>query len=198
VIGRYLIHKDFSATVSYSYQLKATNEPIHFWEIEIGAEPEAGRVDYLLDINFRVNDTSKHGDFEVAYLQSQNEQHYKKIVLYFLPFIRAQEGQPRTILVDYEWPGYFLRLKEKLEETFSHSFKARENIRSITFEFFLEPGMGKELACTRARSLEGTQTPPEPASYQVSPSKPPWRGYRYTIKDAPPGDYGLLLELKTS
>lgn len=192
----YLIHKDFTASVSCLYKLRATDGPIHFWEYEIGAEPQATRVDYLLDLNFQVKDESPHGPFEIAYLQSQNEQHYKKIVLYFLPLILAVEPEPRTILVSYKWPGYFLRLNEKLEETFSHSFKAKDKIGSITFEFYLEPGTGKELTCKRARSLEGVQSLAA-VSLEVERGQPPWRGHKYCIKNAPPCDYGLLLELKT-
>jgi hypothetical protein len=48
VKSRYFISKDFSASVIREYRIKASERPIHFWVINIIAEPEATPADYLI------------------------------------------------------------------------------------------------------------------------------------------------------
>jgi hypothetical protein len=195
VKSKYLINKDFTTSVVTEYHMRASDHPIHFWEIEIGAEPEANPVDYLLDINFQIRDSSEHGPFELVYLPSYNNPHYKKIVIYFLPFVRPDENNPRIVTISYKWPGYFLHLAQKFEEILAFSLKAKDLIGFMEYELYLEPGTGKKLVCERQGSLAGEQKLGEAKLSMSYGSSVEWPGWKYTVKNAPQGDYSLLLKL---
>ncbi|HWZ45214.1 MAG TPA: hypothetical protein VNW97_17205 [Candidatus Saccharimonadales bacterium] len=196
--SRYLIGKDFTATVTRVYQISALERGIHFWEVNIFAEPEAPAMDYLSDIDFNVKDISEHAKFEVAFLPFVNQPRQKKVMIYFLPILDPKEAQPRTISISYRWRGYFRCLERKLEEIQSFGMQARHDIGLMEFEVYLEPGTGKNLICSRAGSLDGIQTPPAHAEYQPEDKSPKWPGWRYEIKNGPPADYALKLNLHES
>jgi len=196
VESRYLISKDFTATVTREYKIKAVDRAIYFWEINILAEHEAKAMEYLLDIDFKVKDTSVDGKSEVAYLPFVNQPRQKKIMIYFLPLLDPGELQPRTITIAYKWRGYFRHLEQKGEEIQSFAIQARNSIPSMEFEVYLEPGTGNRLLCERASLLDGIQNAPTTAKYKPNDNSPEWLGWKYKIKDAPPGDYALKLMLE--
>jgi hypothetical protein len=146
-----------------------------------------------------VTDTSEHGPFQVAYLPFTNQPHTKKILIYFLPLLDPSEEKPRIINISYTWPGYFLHLQQKLEENLSFTLQAKDVIELMQFEVYLEPGTGKKLICDRGGVLSGKQKLEEAIYAQdIGASKKEWTGWKYTILDGPPGEYGLTLQLETN
>ncbi|PYS23039.1 MAG: hypothetical protein DMG11_25915 [Acidobacteria bacterium] len=126
---------------------------MHYFVWSVGSETEATPVDHLLEIDFRVKDITSGGNFETAYLQSENEPHGKEVLIYFLPLLQPSESTPRIIEITYVWPGYYLRLKEK-EEIVSidlTQMRAGVTVDLIELEFYLQPGTGKRLVCKSAR-----------------------------------------------
>lgn len=191
--SRYLIEKDFTTTVESEYHMRASDQPIHFWEFEFGAEPEAEPVSYLLDIDFSVKDSSNRG--QLVYLPSSKHTHTKKVVLYFLPFIRPDEEEPRIIKIRYRWKGYFRHLQTFSEELVQAPLMAKGPINLIQYEVFLEPGTGKKLVCEVSGSRSGKQQM-GPAHWSPQPNQLRWEGYQYRIEGGNPGTYGMQLRLE--
>jgi hypothetical protein len=179
--------------------MKASDLPIHFWEVEFGAEMEATQVDYLLDIDFTVKDASTHGHFELVYLPSFNQPHYKKVVLYFLPFIRPDEQEPRIIHIRYRWNGFFRHLQTHMDERLEFSLRAKESIGLMEYEVYLEPGTGKKLGCEALGLLDGSQTlGRNRLLVKTGSDATEWEGWRYSIQNGPPGVYAMLIKLENA
>ena len=119
----YLIYKNFDATVKRVYVIKASELPLHFWEVEMRVESAADPVDYLDEIGFKVRDETEHA---LAYLPSLNDKRYKKAVIYFLPQIEPGEN-PRRIVVTYKWPGMFKQPVSCPGNTFTKSLHLLED-----------------------------------------------------------------------
>ncbi len=196
---RHLIHNDLTVSSYSEHHVKALSGPVHYFVWSVGSETEATPVDHLLEVDFRVKDITPGGNFETAYLQSENEPHGKEVLIYFLTLLQPSESTPRIIEITYVWPGYYLRLKEK-EEIVSidlTQMRAGVTVDLIELEFYLQPGTGKRLVCKRAGSLQGTQSQPVAISFK-HPNGESWQGWKYTVTAAPPEEYAVRLELETS
>src|ERR1700674_802507 len=185
----YLIHKDFTTEVTRGYELKATTAPIHFCEIAIGVNSQADPADYLDNIDFKVH---SHDDKnEIVYLPIENDGFRKKVVLYFLPRIEANDPKPRSFTVTYKWPKMLAQMSEIGGEEFTWKFNSVEAIGMIKMSFFLEPGTGKNLA----GELAG---PNYPGAKIEKASHDDWPGFVYEVKNVPAGltDHAVRLILR--
>ena len=184
----YWIRKDFSASVYREYHIKTTDQPLHFWTIGNRATAYAEPVDYLDDINFKVN-----GDpgYDLVYLPTENDPLSKQVVIYFLPRIEPNEARPRKVVVTYEWPGLVRQLRELGEEDFNLTFESKELISEVLVEFYLEPGAGKNLML----ELAGPHHPGASITKAEDPDRH-WPGFIYRVEDSPPGKHSLTARLK--
>lgn len=103
---RHLIHNDLTVSSYSEHHVKALSGPVHYFVWSVGSETEATPVDHLLEVDFRVKDITPGGNFETAYLQSENEPHGKEVLIYFLPLLQPSESTPRIIEITHVWPGY--------------------------------------------------------------------------------------------
>ena len=190
--SQYWIKKDFSANVRTEYEIKAVDGPIHFWEYVFGEESEASPVEYLLDINFRIIDDHGH---EVVYLLSGNGARSKRVVLYFHPFIDPSVGDSRRFVISYSWPGYFLHLKERKQEALLFPITAKL-LELMECEVFMEPGTSYILKSEEYGSSQGQPHLEEVTSAAQQGMSERWKGWKYSVRKAPQGEYGILLRLQ--
>jgi hypothetical protein len=186
----YQIHKDFTVDVTRSMLLRATEKPIHFIEIQQRVESAADPVEYLDDISFKVRDESGH---QVVYLPAFNDGRFKRVVLYFLPFIDPSEPEPRKIVISYSWPQMLRQLQTTKQELFAWRIVSREPVGNVDYRLFLEPGTGEHLECVIAGPQSGEQALKEETHPETK-----WPGWVYSIKNAPAGDYALYVRLRTA
>jgi hypothetical protein len=187
--GTYLIHKNFDMEVKTRYEVLASDKHVHFVQCDIGVENEADEAEFLDYIGFRVKDGKNQF---IPYLPSRDDPRYKGVMIYFLPEIDPAETKPRTLMVTYLWPGGFKRLSVSGQEEFIWDLRSKDNIPSATYQFFLENGTGKVLHCQVTGSTQGTQNLEDG---KIHPDKG-WDGWQYTIENAPPGEYRLMIRLR--
>jgi hypothetical protein len=187
----YLIHKDFTVDVTRTLMIRATEKPIHFVEIQQRVETPADPVEYLDDMSFKVKDESGH---QVVYLPALNDGRFKRVVLYFLPFIDPEEKEARKIVISYSWPRMLRQLQMTKQELFTWHIVSREPVGTVDYSLFLEPGTGEQLGCV----IAGTQSGEQALKEETHPEDPKWPGWVYSIKNAPAGDYALHVKLRTA
>jgi hypothetical protein len=183
----YLIHNDFTTEVTRKYEIRAAQDPIHFWEIGMGVNSDAPAVDYLDDIDFKV--TSSGG--EIVYLPIENDGRSKKVVLYFLPRIDSTEANTRCICISYKWPNMMAQMGRLGEEASGWVFESVDTIPLVRMSFFLEPGTKKNLECEISGTIyNGTRM--EKATHGE------WPGFVYEVSNVPAGrnQYGIRLRLR--
>ena len=161
VLMRFRLYNDHRVEVLQNWKIRAKNEPVNFWTIKVHGTSDATPVDYLYDIDFKIQDKNyKKLGTDVVYLPTENDSRGKSLVLYFLPQIDAVESESREIEFTYTWPGLFGQLEQKGSEPINWSTEESvDTITSVTFEFFLEKGLGQELQCMVLGAKYGNSQP---------------------------------------
>jgi hypothetical protein len=192
VHSTYLINSNFDGDVTRVYEYQALASPVHFCEVKMWVEDEAGAMDYLDDINFKIIDEAGRGMPYIPYINSQTR---KEIVVYFLP--QLESGQPpRKFTVTYTWPRMFAHLAKSGREIFRWDLVSERNVRQACFEIYMEPGTGKNLDCEFAGTRLLNQR-----NENLGRCRHPdnhWQGWRYQLADAPSAQYALELVLKNA
>lgn len=186
----YLIEKDFTATLCREFDIRTTEQPLHFWSTANRASTYAQPVDFLDDIDFKVTDRSGH---QLVYLPTENGPLFKEVVIYFLPRIEPGEAKARQVVISYRWPGMLRQLEELGEEDFNYTMESKDPIPLFEVRFFLEPGTGFNLMC----EVGG----PQYGAFHLTKGKheeKEWEGYIYRVENGPAGNsrYSLTLRLK--
>ena len=183
VENMYLIHSDFTTEVTRRYQLKASKDVVHFWEIKIFVNAKAQAMDYLDNIDFKVESEDKAEGKDVVYLPIENDGFRKRVIIYFLPPMQPGEPKARTITAKYKWPKMLAQVDKIGEEPFEWEFDSAENIEHVKFGFFMEPGTGKILDC----EVGGPRYQNPPKTDKPEHPERGWPGFVYEIKDVPAG-----------
>lgn len=182
VENTYLVYNDFTTEVNRKYQLKASKAVVHFWEVKIFVNATAQPMNYLDEIEFKVESGDKEQGKDVVYLPIENDGFRKRVIIYFLPPMKPDEPKPRTITVKYKWPKMLAQVGEIGEEPFEWEFDSAENIQHVQFAFFMQPGTGKLLNC----EVGGPQYEHPKTDEPKHPEKE-WPGFRYAVEDVPAG-----------
>jgi hypothetical protein len=183
----YLIHNDFTVDVTRKYEIRAAQDPIHFWEIGMNVNSDAPPVDYLDGLDFKV--TSSGG--EIVYLPIENDGRAKRVVLYFLPRIEPGEANTRCVLISYKWPKMLAQMGRIGEEASGWVFESVDPVPKVRMSFFLEPGTKKNLECEISGTIYAGSTM-EKATHGE------WPGFIYEVSNVPAGrtQYGIRLRLR--
>jgi hypothetical protein len=187
----YTIYEGGDCHFSEELIVEAKGKDTHFMEKIIDAEPEADPAEYPDEINLKVE--SKTAGKGVRYLISKNEPRSKSLVIFFLPRIKADEGDKRELKTSYYWKGFMKRLVLQGSEPFNMGVKSVEPVPSIEYQFWMKPGERK-LACVHVGEPldEGKETLDEQPADERGMT-----GWLYTAKDVPPGHMTRLrLELR--
>lgn len=180
----YRIHKNFDAEVRSEYEIRASNDRVHFLEIRLQVEPEADEVRYLHDLDFKV---SEDGDksHSLCYLLSRNDTRAKWVVIFFLPCIETNEPKARKFTVSYKWPRMFGRVDLKTQELYTWQLLSADPVSSFKCEVYLQPGANRNLKCEIAGQRGKDAIKPTTDPYQQ------WPGWVYDVDDADNGRYSL-------
>jgi hypothetical protein len=134
--------------------LTADTSDVHFYEMEIRGEPEADSAGFPEDIQLEVTSAANQS---LTYLISANEPKTKRVVIFFLPLIRAGASDQRSVTTTYYGPGLMRKLFTKREEKFVDSVKSSAPVPDIEYQFWIKPRMG-DLVCTQiGKKVEGEQ-----------------------------------------
>ncbi|MFL6231677.1 MAG: hypothetical protein ACJ76N_00945 [Thermoanaerobaculia bacterium] len=182
------IDADGDTQVRALYLIQAYERPLHFWQLMVGAEPEAPGVDFLDSIGFKVHDEA--GPDRVAYLVRKNSSHRKEISVFFLPQISPQEP-PRAIAFTYTWPRMVTRLLAQGDEEFSLVVESRTPVSLLEYSIRFHPKLHKSyvLACKR----ESIEVPGE--SLELKTEESGWKGWTYRVSNAPAAGFKYQLRL---
>jgi hypothetical protein len=160
----YRIHKDFSASFTKQYKVRAAADALHFWETSISPSSHADPIDYLSDINFQLSDiTDPQNKFPVTYLQTQNDLRDKAV----------------CIEISFHWPRYMAELQNTGRETLNQFFNSADGTKRLITDVLFEDGNGG----TCGLQVVSTHT------HQLLPlSETGWSGFRYLAENLPPGN----------
>lgn len=187
----YTIYKDGDCYVTEELVVAAKDKDIHFMEKIIDAEDEADPVEFPDEIDLKID--SKTPGRHVRYLISKNEPRSKGVVIFFLPRIKANEGDERELKISYHWKGFMRRLVTVGDEPFNMGIKSVEPIPSVEYQFWIKPKEG-QLTCRHIG--EALEEGKELLDEQPLDNKG-MGGWVYTAKEVPIGHMTRLkLELK--
>lgn len=158
--------------------LTADTSDVHFYEMSIAGEPEADPASYPSDIQLEVSPAANQG---LTYLISANEPKKKKLVIFFLPFIRGGASDQRTVTATYYWRGLMRKLFTEREEEFADRVKSSAAVPDIQYQFWIKPGIGN-LKCEQI----GVKLPGEMLT-ENKPNLNGMRGWTYHATNVPPG-----------
>lgn len=188
----YHIDLDGTARVTATYMIRAYERPLHFWTLLIGAEPQAIGVDFLEDIQFKIQDEA--GADRVAYLLRRNDSHHKEISVFFLPLISPQEG-PRKIIFSYTWPSMLKRLLTIGDEEISLLLEARIPVAQFEYAIYFCPKLHNTytLECQQESAKIDNEVLQEVESKESG-----YRGWRYAVDNAPAAGHRYQWRIKAT
>lgn len=176
----YEIDQEFNCTVTRTYDIRAVQQPLHFWKQAFRVRSEAEPAEYLVDIGFKARDRSGCG--EIVYLPTENDQRSKSVSLYFLP--RLEVGAPaRKIEISYRWKGMSKALKVLGEEPFEIRYNSIDPLAELVLEVYLQTGTGGVLR----GEISGAYYPGASIIQKAHPDKADWTGFCYRVPNAPSG-----------
>lgn len=183
------VDKDGTGWVKRFYKVRAHDKPLHYWPIGIWAEPEADSVEYLDEMEFRVDERDER--YDIGHLLTEDKPHFKQVTLFHLPHIEPTEQDPRIVEVTYRWPRMLRRVLDKGFEDWTWTVRSARNVPLVEFTLFYHPDIGKITFNLIGRSP--TQPPPSPVPIT---SESGWPGWRYNINDAlaTPFDYKFRIQ----
>ncbi len=158
--------------------LTSDTSDVHFYEMSIEGEDVAAPANYPKDIQLEVSPGAKQS---LAYLISANEPRKKKLVIFFLPFIRGGSSDQRTVNATYYWRGLMRKLFTEREEEFNDQVKSSAPVPEIKYEFWIKPGMGN-LTCKQIGGTVAGET-----LVEASPNLNGMKGWIYTAPNVPVG-----------
>lgn len=143
VIGKYVVSADGSAEVEMLYEIEAGPEPAHIWHFSIDADESAQPIEWLDEVNLKVESLDQIEGKDVRYLPFRVTPKLKKIAIFFLPEIH--QGDRRKVKITYKWPGLAADLIHRKRTVFEHRFATcdptdRAEV-SYTYLFSSEIGM---------------------------------------------------------
>lgn len=184
----YQIHKDFTAQVRRTYQIRAGKNPVYFIERGFRVRDYADAAESLIDIDFQVRDVKDPNG--VVYLPMVNEHKNKSACVFFLP--RIEPGEERTFEISYKWAGMVRALKIEGEEEFTLRHTSAQEMSEFCMELYLEPGSGGNLSWEESGQALPSRTLCE------SKSQLDWPGVKYAGVGIPPSmtSDGIRLRLR--
>lgn len=121
VVGKYLIDDDGNGDIDMLYHIEAGPQPAIVWRFDILADDTAEEIQWLDQINLRVESLDAMEGKDVKYLLFGDGARRKSIAIFFLPEI--SEGETRKVHITYKWPGLAKDLFTSGKTTFSHVFR---------------------------------------------------------------------------
>lgn len=186
----YTIYKEGDCYVTEELVIAAKDDDIHFMEKLIDAEDEGDAVEFPDEIDLKIDSQTPGKD--VRYLISKNEPRSKGVVIFFLPRIKANDGDDRAVKISYHWKGFMKRLMTIGDEPFVMRIKSVAPIPLVEYQFWIKPKEGRLICRHVGEALEeGKELLEERPSDDRG-----MKGWVYTAKDVPIGHtIRLRLEL---
>jgi hypothetical protein len=129
-----IIHANGDITMTATFVITPCSEqPIHFWETGLWADPESAKMPFIDDIKLEILDL---GNTHVTYLPTLDEGWEKTFCVFFLPQIKPQES--RKIKLVYRWPGYAPHFLNGDRIWFEWSYKTGLPNQPVGLEFILD------------------------------------------------------------
>lgn len=139
-IKRYIyVCKGFDGQSYAELSFEADSQDLTTLEVNVGVEEQADPVRFLEDIDFAITDSSRADG--LVYLQVQNEDRSKKIIVFPLPALK--KGEQRALTYGFTWPGMFKRLKETTEDCVMN-VKSAQPVDEIEIGVFLDPKLERQ------------------------------------------------------
>lgn len=139
-IKRYLyVCKGFDGQAYGELAFKADSEDLTTLEVNVGVEEEADPVRFLEDIDFEITDSSRADG--LVYLQVQNKDRSKTVIVFPLPALK--KGEQRALTYGFTWPGMFKRLQKTTEDCVVN-VKSAQPVDEIEIGIFLDPKLEKQ------------------------------------------------------
>jgi hypothetical protein len=109
----YNVSENGDVSVVKQIEIRAVEEPVHFWQSYIDGYPHAPSQLLFTDIGFSV---SSEGDHQCAFAPVRDGLQRKEFVIFFLPYIKP--GELRSLQITYKWPGLLRGLLVNKEDDF--------------------------------------------------------------------------------
>ena len=172
------IGENGDATLTVTSHIRASDRPLHFWNVFIDAEPEANAATFLDDIGFKVWEND--GDVDrVAYLVTRDESREKKAAVFFLPHIAVGEAA-RRITYEVHWPGLMAKLVNSGEEDYHLMLDSHGRVGKLALEVYASPRLTKKL------DLIMTKVSAAIPGESLLPGRLPkvnWKGWKYRAEN---------------
>ncbi|HEX6859186.1 MAG TPA: hypothetical protein VF138_03160 [Caulobacteraceae bacterium] len=142
VIAKYEIDVDGNGAVELLYDIEAGPVPAHIWRFSIDADSSADPVQWLDEIDLKVESLDRLEGKEVRYLLFRNHPHSKRLAIFFLPEISA--GETRKVKISYRWPGLARDLLVLGKTNFVHQFNTCDpkDAAEIEYTYLFKAGIG--------------------------------------------------------
>ena len=156
------------------------------------SEPDARPCAFLAGLDFNVQDV--YGLGYVKYLSTKDADFEKEI--FFLPYIRPDEANPRRSRVTYKWPKMMRQLETRGFEIADWTLQSEANIPDAEFRAFFAPNLRRRLkASIVGKRIKGESLVEGACDL---PGYGDWDGWVYTLRDAPAATYQIKFKCRSS
>lgn len=142
VRGVYSVNAAGDCDVTLKYELKAGPQPAQLWRFQMSADNTAKKIDWLEQINFKVELLNNIPGTELRYLVYNNGPLYKEVAIFFLPEIKPNDT--REVQITYQWPGQAKDLLKQGKTRFAVKFKSCDPLdrADVQYDFKFAGGLG--------------------------------------------------------
>jgi hypothetical protein len=142
VRANYFINGNCDGRVVLEYELKAGQKPAQVWRFKFNADETAKAIDWLDEVDLKVELINPVQDAELKYLLYNNSPRKKEIAIFFLPEIQPNES--RTVKISYSWPRFAADLLEKGSTEFQIEFKTVDpgDLADVQYDFEFASSLG--------------------------------------------------------
>jgi hypothetical protein len=181
----YTLYKNGDCHASETLVVAAHEKDVHFFEKNIGVEPEADPADFPDEIDLKV--TSRTANREVAYLISRNEGRLKNVMVFFLPRIQDVVDDELEVKKTFFLNRFFNLLITHGEEPFETTIKTVVAIPRVEYEFWVAPDAGYLTCQNVGQMIDETDAERETLIEIADPDTRGMRGWKYTAINFPIG-----------
>lgn len=136
------VNADSSTTVTMDVTLRTTQQPAHFWQLWMEADPESDKVYTIDGVDLELSP-------DAAPMILENKPAYKKFAIFFLPAIPA--NSTRDITIKYHWPRFFKQLLS--EKHAKYVFGLRTQDRNHPTHLIWEAHFPKSFGNVQCKSI---------------------------------------------
>ena len=184
----YLIGKNGDGTITENRILRASGDPVHYWEYRTRTEEDSPPAKFLRDIGFRL--TEKNPKCRAVYLPLVNNLREKKVAIFHLPRMEPEEPEPREIEIKNTWPKLFQPLLLKNKDTCTHELNSKGVVGLFELTIYHDPDLG-DIECELV-----SQPPAGEFKLLNTESQSGWPGWRFAVENAPADRFLYRLALK--